>query len=131
MRSDGTALYATEDLALAITKFGDFDLKSSIYIVDVRQSLHFQQVFKTLELAGYPWANRNQHLPYEVVNLPGNVVMASRDGTIVLLELLIEEAVQRARQTVEEKNPSLSEGQQAAVAPGSWIGCDKISHAGS
>jgi len=125
LRSDGTALYATEDLALAIRKFEEYNLESSIYIVDVRQSLHFQQVFKTLELAGYPWATRSQHLPYEVVNLPGNVVMASRDGTIVLLELLIEEAVQRAKQTVEEKNPSLSEEQQAEVAEAVGLGALK------
>jgi arginyl-tRNA synthetase len=125
LRSDGTALYATEDLALAIQKFEDYQLESSIYIVDVRQSLHFQQVFKTLEIAGYPWANRSQHIPYEVVNLPGNVVMASRDGTIVLLELLIEEAVQRAKQTVEEKNPSLSEEQKEAVADAVGLGALK------
>jgi arginyl-tRNA synthetase len=125
LRSDGTALYATEDLALAIQKFEDYQLESSIYIVDVRQSLHFQQVFKTLEIAGYPWANRSQHLPYEVVNLPGNVVMASRDGTIVLLELLIEEAVQRAMQTVEEKNPSLSEEEKGAVAEAVGLGALK------
>jgi arginyl-tRNA synthetase len=125
LRSDGTALYATEDLALAIQKFEDYDLESSIYIVDVRQSLHFQQVFKTLELAGYPWADRCQHLPYEVVNLPGNVVMASRDGTIVLLELLISEGLQRARQTVEEKNPALSEAQQASVAQAVGLGALK------
>jgi arginyl-tRNA synthetase len=125
LRSDGTALYATEDLALAIQKFEDYQLESSIYIVDVRQSLHFQQVFKTLEIAGYPWANRSQHIPYEVVNLPGNVVMASRDGTIVLLELLIDEAVQRAKQTVEEKNPSLSEKQKDAVAEAVGLGALK------
>ncbi|MEN4041069.1 MAG: arginine--tRNA ligase, partial [Anaerolineaceae bacterium] len=81
LRSDNTALYATEDLALAIKKFEDYpDLARSLYIVDVRQSLHFQQVFKTLELAGFGWADRCQHVPYELVNLPGNVVMASREG---------------------------------------------------
>ena len=47
------------------------DLAHSIYVVDVRQSLHFQQVFKTLEIAGYPWAGRCEHLSYEVVSLPG------------------------------------------------------------
>ncbi|WP_322791817.1 arginine--tRNA ligase, partial [Bellilinea sp.] len=53
LRSDNTALYATEDLALAKKKFSDYpDLSRSYYVVDVRQSLHFQQVFKTLELAG-------------------------------------------------------------------------------
>ena len=125
LRSDGTALYATEDLALAISKFQDYDLESSVYIVDVRQSLHFQQVFKTLELAEYPWATRNRHLPYEVVNLPGNVVMASRDGTIVLLEMLIDEALQRAKQIVNEKNPSLSDEQQNAVANAVGLGALK------
>ena len=61
------------------------DLEKSYYVVDVRQSLHFHQVFKTLELAGFDWATRCQHVSYELVNLPGNVVMASREGTVVLL----------------------------------------------
>jgi arginyl-tRNA synthetase len=125
LRSDGTALYSTEDLALAIKKFSDYDLSSSIYIVDVRQSLHFQQVFKTLEIAGYPWANRSMHLPYEVVNLPGNVVMASREGTIVLLEGLMREALQRALVVVEEKNPTLSAEQKEAVARAVGLGALK------
>ena len=125
LRSDNTALYSTEDLALAITKFSDYDLAESIYVVDVRQSLHFLQVFKTLEIAGYPWATRSQHLPYEVVNLPGNVVMASREGTIVLLEGLIDEAEARAKQIVEQKNPSLSEEQQSAVAHAVGLGALK------
>ena len=125
LRSDGTALYATEDLALAIKKFSDYNLYSSIYIVDVRQSLHFEQVFKTLEIAGYPWATRSQHLPYEVVNLPGNVVMASRDGTIVLLEGLIDESHERALEIVEEKNPSLNDEQKEAVARAVGLGALK------
>ena len=116
LRSDGTALYATEDLALAIHKFSDYDLAHSIYVVDVRQSLHFQQVFKTLEIAGYPWAGRCEHLSYEVVSLPGNVVIASREGNVVLLEDLIREATQRALKVVEEKNPELDESQKQAVA---------------
>jgi arginyl-tRNA synthetase len=116
LRSDNTALYATEDLALAKMKFGEYDLDRSIYVVDVRQSLHFQQVFKTLELAGYAWAVHCEHLPYEIVNLPGNVVMASREGTVVLLEVLIREAIQRAKQEVDKLNPDLTEQQKDAVA---------------
>ena len=125
LRSDGTALYSTEDLALAIKKFSEYDLVTSIYVVDVRQSLHFEQVFKTLEIAGYPWATRSQHLPYEVVNLPGNVVMASRDGTIVLLEGLIDESQARAREIVEEKNPTLSDEQKRDVAKAVGLGALK------
>lgn len=117
LRSDGTALYATEDLALAKIKFSEYpDLVQSIYVVDVRQSLHFQQVFKTLELAGYEWATRCVHLPYELVNLPGNVTVSSREGTVVLLEDLIREATQRAREVVEQKNPALPEREKETVS---------------
>jgi len=126
LRSDNTALYATEDLALAKMKFEDYpDLERSLYVVDVRQSLHFQQVFKTLELAGYPWAGRCQHIPYELVSLPGNVVMASREGTVVLLEDLIREATRRALALVEEKNPELSAAQKSAIARATGIGAIK------
>lgn len=125
LRSDGTALYSTEDLALAVQKFSDYDLARSIYVVDVRQSLHFQQVFKTLEIAGYPWAERCFHLPYEIVTLPGNVVMASREGTVVLLEDLIREAVQRALKVVEEKNPELDEAIKQEVASAVGLGALK------
>ncbi len=108
LRSDNTALYSTEDLALARIKFSDFPgLDRSLYVVDVRQSLHFQQVFKTLEIAGYDWADRCEHISYELVNLPGNVVMASREGTVVLLEDLVREATTRALEVVQEKNPDL------------------------
>jgi len=122
-----TALYATEDLALARQKFLDYpDLVKSYYVVDVRQSLHFQQVFKTLELAGYPWAAKCQHVPYELVNLPGNVVMASREGTVVLLEDLIREATDRALAVVKEKNRELSEELQLEIARAVGIGAIKF-----
>jgi arginyl-tRNA synthetase len=127
LRSDNTALYATEDLALAIRKFSDYpDLVKSIYIVDVRQSLHFTQVFKTLEIAGYPFAERCIHIPYEVVSLPGNVVMSSREGTIVLLEDLIREAISRALDVVQEKNPTLEDEQMQSVARAVGLGALKF-----
>ena len=125
LRSDNTALYSTEDLALAVRKFDDYELDKSIYVVDVRQSLHFQQIFKTLEISGYPWADRCLHIGYELVILPGNVVMASRDGTVVLLEDLIREAAQRALQVVQEKNPSLSDNEMQKVAHAVGLGALK------
>ena len=126
LRSDGTALYATEDLALARRKFADYpQLEKSWYVVDVRQSLHFQQVFKILELAGYDWAPRCAHIPYELVNLPGNVVIASREGNVVLLEDLIREATARALEVVRQKNPDLSEEKKLEVAQAIGIGSIK------
>jgi arginyl-tRNA synthetase len=117
LRSDNTALYSTEDLALARIKFLEYpDLERSVYVVDVRQALHFQQVFKTLELAGYSWAEKCHHIAYELVNLPGNVVMASREGSVVLLEDLLREANSRALAVVEEKNPELDPSSKEKVA---------------
>jgi arginyl-tRNA synthetase len=117
LRSDNTALYSTEDLALARIKFIEYpDLERSVYVVDVRQALHFQQVFKTLELAGYSWADKCHHIAYELVILPGNVVMASREGTVVLLEDLLREARSRALAVVEEKNPDLETSRKEEIA---------------
>jgi len=126
LRSDGTALYATEDLSLALHKFRDYpDMVKSIYVVDVRQSLHFTQVFKTLELAGYEQAKKCVHVAYELVTLPGNVVMSSREGTVVLLENLIREAIDRAREEARKKNPNLSKEQLDAVAYAVGLGALK------
>lgn len=128
LRSDGTALYATEDLALAARKFSDYpDLAKSLYVVDVRQSLHFQQVFKTLEIAGYPWAARCQHIPYELVTLPGNMAMASREGTVVLLEDLVREATARALEIVRGKNPDLPAEKQQEIAQAVALGAIRYS----
>ena len=126
LRSDGTALYATEDLSLVLHKFRDYpDLARSIYVVDVRQSLHFTQVFKTLELAEYKQAEKCIHVAYELVTLPGNVVMSSREGTVVLLENLIREAIERATEETKKKNPNLGGDQLATVAKAIGLGALK------
>ncbi len=126
LRSDGTALYATEDLSLVLHKFRDYpDLVKAIYVVDVRQSLHFTQVFKTLELAGYEQAKKCMHVAYELVTLPGNVVMSSREGTVVLLENLIREAIDRAREETKKKNPNLAGEQLELVAKAIGLGALK------
>jgi len=125
MRSDSTTLYGAWDLVLAKQKFADYPLDRSVYVVDVRQSLHFKQVFKTLELAGWENADKVFHLPYEIVNLPGNVTMSSREGTVVLLEDLINEAVQRAYEVSQERNPELDEQTRQEVANAVGIGAIK------
>ncbi|HEX7541881.1 MAG TPA: arginine--tRNA ligase [Anaerolineales bacterium] len=126
LRSDGTALYSTEDLALALHKFRDYpDLAKSVYVVDVRQSLHFTQVFKILEIAGHSQAQKCSHVSYELVTLPGNVVMSSREGTVVLLEDLLREATSRAKEEARKKNPSLTEAQLESVAKAVGLGALK------
>jgi arginyl-tRNA synthetase len=89
LKSDGTGLYATKDVALAIQKFEEFEVEANIYIVDTRQSHHFKQVFKVLEKIGFQQAKHCHHLPYEMVELPGGA-MSSRKGNIVPLSELVD-----------------------------------------
>ena len=125
LRSDGSSLYATKDLPLAIKKFEEYELDRSIYVIDVRQSLYLKQIFKTLEILGYEWADRLYHLAYELVNLPGNVTMASREGTVVLFDDLMVEATSRAREIVQQKNPELSESAKDEIAEAVALGALK------
>ena len=82
----------------------------SVYVVDVRQSLHFTQVFKILEIAGYEQARKCVHVAYELVTLPGNVVVSSREGTVVLLEDLLREAITRGKGRSPQEKPRLDRG---------------------
>ena len=125
LRSDGSSLYATKDLPLAIQKFKEYDLVKSIYVIDVRQSLYLKQIFKTLEILGYEWADKLYHLAYELVNLPGNVTMASREGTVVLFDDLIKEATRRALAIVELKNPELPDNDKHEIAEAVALGALK------
>lgn len=127
LRSDGTSLYPTKDIPLAIMKFEEFNLDESIYVIDVRQSLYLKQIFKILELMGYSWSKNCFHLAYEIVNLPGNVTIASREGTVVLLEDLIMEAEKRAMAIVEEKNPELDSKIKKDIAEKVALGAIKYS----
>ena len=70
LRSDGTTLYLTKDLALARIKFEQYHVDRSVYMVDFRQNLHFQQAFKILELWGFPQAAKCFHLAYGYITLP-------------------------------------------------------------
>jgi arginyl-tRNA synthetase len=115
LRSDGTTLYLTKDLALAKQKFEQFHADRSIYVVDFRQSLHFQQAFKILELMGFPQASKCHHLAYGYVTLPEGA-MSARKGNVVLFMDVLLEAERRVLDVIAEKNPDLPQDQRAAVA---------------
>jgi arginyl-tRNA synthetase len=115
LRGDGTTLYSAKDLALAKRKFETYDVDRSVYVVDVRQSLHFDQAFKILELWGFEQAKKSHHLSYGFVTLPGGM-MSSRLGNVVLYMDVATEAQNRVLDIIAEKNPSLSEGERAVVA---------------
>ncbi len=115
LRQDGTTLYSAKDLALARRKFETYDVDRSVYVVDVRQSLHFDQVFKILELWGFEQAKKSHHLSYGFVTLPGGM-MSSRLGNVVLFMDVATEAQRRVLDIISEKNPSLTKDERAVVA---------------
>jgi arginyl-tRNA synthetase len=115
LRSDGTTLYLTKDLALAREKFTKYGVDRSIYVVDIRQSLHLQQTFKILELWGFPQASQCYHLGFGFVSLPEGA-MSARRGRVVLFKDVADEAVRRVLDVIAEKNPDLPSTERANVA---------------
>lgn len=121
LRSDGTTLYLTKDLALAKEKFEKYGVDRSIYVVDVRQSLHFQQVFKILELWGFKQAEKCYHLGYGFVSLPEGA-MSARRGRVVLFKDVLDEAIARVLATIEQKNPTMPAERRQEVAKAVGLG---------
>lgn len=115
LRSDGTTLYSTKDLALAKQKFEQYHVDRSIYVVDFRQSLHFNQVFKILELWGFPQASKCYHLPYGYVTLPEGA-MSSRRGRVVLFKEVYDEAIKRVLAVESERSGNVREEERVQIA---------------
>jgi arginyl-tRNA synthetase len=115
LRSDGTTLYLTKDLALAKVKFEQYHVDRSIYVVDFRQNLHFQQAFKILELWGFPQAAKCYHLSYGYITLPEGA-MSARRGRVVLFKDVADEAVKRVLAVESEKSGDIPENERGKIA---------------
>jgi len=115
LRSDGTSLYSTKDLALAKQKFEQYHVDRSIYVVDFRQDLHFQQIFKILELWGFPQATKCYHLSYGYVTLPEGA-MSARRGRVVLFKEVYDEAVKRVLAVESERSGNIPENEREKIA---------------
>ncbi len=113
IRSDGTALYPVADLALAKKKFQDYNIKESIYVVDVRQSLYFKQLAKIFELAGEKF--KISHLTYDFVTLKSGM-MASRSGNIISYNSIFAEANTRAEKEVKLRHTDWEEKKIKKIA---------------
>ncbi len=101
LRSNGTSLYLTQDLAIAAEKFSDYHMNKSIYVVGNEQEYHFKVLFKILEKLEKPYAEGLFHLSYGMVNLPSGK-MKTREGTVVEADDLMDEMYAIAKQTTEE-----------------------------
>lgn len=98
LKKDEATLYITRDLAAAEYRFRKWKFEKLVYVVGAPQRLHFQQLFKVLELMGYEWSQQMVHVDF------GHVLgMSTRRGDVVFLQDVIDEAVQRAEKVIEER----------------------------
>ncbi|MGL4572329.1 MAG: arginine--tRNA ligase [Clostridium sp.] len=113
LKGDGATIYATRDLAAACYRKKTYDFDKSIYVVGTPQALHFKQVFKTLELADKEWAKNCVHVGFGLVKFADGG-MSTRKGKVILLDELLNEAIQKTLEIINEKNPELENKEEVA-----------------
>ena len=121
LKSDGTSLYATRDMAAAIYRKQTYDFYKCLYVVAYQQNLHFKQFFKVLELMGKDWAKDLVHVAYGMVSLEEGT-MSTRKGNVVFLEDVIRRCIEKAYEIISEKNPSLQGEEKAKIAEQVGVG---------
>jgi len=103
LRSDGTAVYMTQDIGTAIDRFSDYpQLNGMVYTVGNEQDYHFKVLFLILKKLGYSWSENCFHLSYGMVDLPSGK-MKSREGTVVDADDLMDEVVEKASEMTKER----------------------------
>jgi arginyl-tRNA synthetase len=124
-KSDGAFLYATTDLAAIRYRVNELKADEIIYVTDARQKLHFEMLFKVAEMA--EWANRDMlhHIMFGSVLGEDGKPLKTRSGENVKLKELLDEAVKRAKQVVEDKNPELADSEKEEIAQAVGIGAVK------
>lgn len=117
LKSDGSSLYATRDMAAAIYRKNTYNFYKCLYVVAYQQNLHFKQFFKVLELMGKEWAKDLVHVAYGMVSLEEGT-MSTRKGNVVFLEDVIHKCIEKAYTIVDEKNPELENKREVAEKVG-------------
>ena len=118
-KSNGSTTYATRDLAAILYRVRTYNFDKDIYVVAYEQNLHFKQVFEVAKLLGLDekYVNGLEHVPFGMVRLKTGK-MSTREGTLIKLEDLLNEAISRALKVVEEKNPDLENKEEVAKKVG-------------
>ncbi len=108
LKSDGTTIYASRDLAAILYRDRTYDYAKNIYVVGLPQTNHFQQVFSVLKKAGFAKAEQNVHVGFGTVKFKDGD-FSTRKGNIILLEDLLDQSVAKTKQIIRQNNPQMSE----------------------
>jgi len=108
-KSDGASIYSTRDLAAAIDRYNEFAFDKMIYVTELKQQLHFSQVFKSLELLGFDWIKKAEHVGF------GSILgISTRKGNVVYLEDIFDEAKNRVLEIMKDKDIEKTEKETIA-----------------
>ncbi len=113
VKADGATLYATRDLAAAFYRKTEYDFYKCLYVVAYQQNLHFNQFFEVVRLMGCPWYKDLEHVAFGMVSLVDGT-LSTRKGKILFLEEVLDKAVEKAYNIIEEKNPDLEDKAKVA-----------------
>ena len=129
-KSNDSTTYATRDLAAILYRTREYDFDKCLYIVAYEQNLHFKQVFEVAKLLGIDekYVNGLQHVPYGMVHLKTGK-MSTREGNVIKVNDLLEEAVSRVEKIIDEKNPNMENKYENAKKIG--IGAITFSNVGT
>lgn len=116
-KSDGGSIYHSRDIAAVIFRKEKYHFEKCLYVTGLEQSLHFKQVFKAIEVMGYEWADDLVHVPYGLVSLEGEK-LSTRSGNIIYAEDILNEAIERAKSSIQIKNPDLPDKEEVAKKVG-------------
>lgn len=116
-KSDGGSIYHSRDIAAILYRKEKYDFEKCLYVTGLEQSLHFKQIFTAVELMGYDFCDGLIHVPYGLVSLEGEK-LSTRGGNIIYAEDILNEAIDRAKSAIIEKNPSLADKEATAKKVG-------------
>ena len=122
-KSNGSTIYATRDLAAILYRARTYDFDKCLYVVAYEQNLHFKQIFEVAKLLGISEKCQKglEHVSYGMVHLKSGK-MSTREGNVIKVEELLQEAISRVRTIIEEKNPELTEEEKDDIATKVGIG---------
>lgn len=116
-KADGASLYATRDLASALYRMNELKADLSLYVVGVDQTLHFRQVFKVLEMMGYPWTGKMHHIAFGMYRFKDQK-LSTRKGNTIFLEEVFSKAIELVKEIIAKKNPDLPNPDEVAKQVG-------------
>lgn len=105
LKTDGTTIYATRDIAAAVYRKRHYDFYKNIYVVGLPQTLHFKQVFGVLKKLGFSWADDCVHVGFGTVKFPDKK-LSTRHGDVVFLEDVLKESIQKTKEIIETSSTS-------------------------